>query len=395
MNILVFSHYFWPENFLINDLAEELSKKNNVTVITGYPNYPDGKLFKGYRFFLKKIDWFQNIKIIRSLILTRKNGSKLNLVLNYISFAFFSFFEILFLRNKKKFNLCFVYAPSPLISLISIFLLKRLFNFKIYLWLQDLWPLVVNNKTNNNLVKNIIFIICKYIYNNSDIILLQSKDYEYYLINKMKIINKDFIFFPNWSPNHQRIDYNSIIDDKLKIVYTGNIGYSQNFSNLIKLCNKDKLCNFEFHIYGEGRYKTRFQKDILKNKINNIFLHDNLPMKLLLKELTKYNCLYLSLSNEYSHTIPAKFQFYLSLGMPIIASIDGFVYELINSKNIGLASTSDDIYGLEKNLNIFSKFTQNEKKVIANNAYELYLEFFSKELAFKNFNNLIYEKKHY
>ena len=49
-SILVISQYFWPEKFHINDVCEEL--KNNghdIQVITGKPNYPKGKIFKGYK----------------------------------------------------------------------------------------------------------------------------------------------------------------------------------------------------------------------------------------------------------------------------------------------------------------------------------------------------------
>ncbi|MDC3312286.1 glycosyltransferase WbuB, partial [Alphaproteobacteria bacterium] len=43
MRILIITQYFWPENFRINDLATELAKRGHqITVLTGYPNYPEG-----------------------------------------------------------------------------------------------------------------------------------------------------------------------------------------------------------------------------------------------------------------------------------------------------------------------------------------------------------------
>ena len=49
MNILIVSQYFWPENFKINDVAQGLvDKGHNVSVLTGLPNYPKGKFYKGY-----------------------------------------------------------------------------------------------------------------------------------------------------------------------------------------------------------------------------------------------------------------------------------------------------------------------------------------------------------
>ena len=50
MRLLVVSQYFWPENFRINDLVGELLRRGHqVTVLTGLPNYPDGKVFQEFR----------------------------------------------------------------------------------------------------------------------------------------------------------------------------------------------------------------------------------------------------------------------------------------------------------------------------------------------------------
>ena len=46
MKILIFNQYFWPENFRINEIACALkSRGHEVEVMTGKPNYPEGKFF--------------------------------------------------------------------------------------------------------------------------------------------------------------------------------------------------------------------------------------------------------------------------------------------------------------------------------------------------------------
>ena len=50
MKLLIVSQYFWPENFRVNDLAIDLANKGHeVTVLTGYPNYPEGKIYKEFK----------------------------------------------------------------------------------------------------------------------------------------------------------------------------------------------------------------------------------------------------------------------------------------------------------------------------------------------------------
>lgn len=384
MKILIYSQYFWPENFLVNNLVIELKKKNKVDVVTGLPNYPNGKLFEGYTLLRKNDEYYKNVKITRSLLIPRGNSNYINLVLNYISFFFFSFFKLLFLKNKNEYDLCIVYAPSPLISLLPIFLLKKKFKFKIYLWLQDLWPLVIENKTKINFLKKFIKFLCKLIYDKSDKILIQSQDYEKYLCEEFNIYKNKIIFFPNWSPNENKISYMPNNHSKTKIAYLGNIGYAQNFENLIKIMKKNKLENFEFNFFGDGRFKKKFIKLINQNNIKNIHLHSFKSQKDIKKIIINFDALFLSLSNEYSHTIPAKFQYYLSLGMPIIAIIDGYVNKLINSKNIGFACCEGEEKKFIDNAIKFSSLSIEAKINIAENSFKLYQETFSKNKIIKD-----------
>ena len=86
--ILIVSHHFWPENFLINEIALKFSElKHKITVVTGLPNYPSGEIFDKYKNW-KSLNYekFKNIKIIRFPIIPRKNGNFTNLIMNYISF---------------------------------------------------------------------------------------------------------------------------------------------------------------------------------------------------------------------------------------------------------------------------------------------------------------------
>ena len=91
MNILIVSQYFKPESFRINEVVDSLLVLgNNVTVITGKPNYPDGKIKKGFKPFKVTIDLEDDLEIIRVPIIPRGQKSKIQLFLNYLSFIFSS-----------------------------------------------------------------------------------------------------------------------------------------------------------------------------------------------------------------------------------------------------------------------------------------------------------------
>ena len=119
MNILIISQYFWPENFRINEMAKGLKDKgHNITVLTGIPNYPQGKFYKGYSLSENRKENYSGVKIIRAVLIPRGNSSSVKLILNCVSFAICASFTAIF-SCKEKYVLIFVFEPSPKITLWS------------------------------------------------------------------------------------------------------------------------------------------------------------------------------------------------------------------------------------------------------------------------------------
>jgi hypothetical protein len=115
MKILLITQYFYPENFKSNDIAFELAKKGHkVTVLTGLPNYPEGKIYKGYGFFKRRNEEIEGVKVIRSLLIPRSKGGGIRLFLNYFSWAFFASLKAFFLSFSEKFDALIVHEPSPI-----------------------------------------------------------------------------------------------------------------------------------------------------------------------------------------------------------------------------------------------------------------------------------------
>ena len=74
MKILIISQYFWPENFRINELSEELYKSGHqITVLTGYPNYPNGYIYPEFVKNKKNYEFFKGARIVRVPIIARKS----------------------------------------------------------------------------------------------------------------------------------------------------------------------------------------------------------------------------------------------------------------------------------------------------------------------------------
>ena len=117
MRILIISQYFWPETFRVNEVVEYLRSKNfKVDILTGIPNYPEGKLFDEYKSNKNKFNNYYGAAIFRVPVFLRRDGRKIFLFLNYISFVISSIIYGSFLLKNKKYDIIFSFATSPLTS---------------------------------------------------------------------------------------------------------------------------------------------------------------------------------------------------------------------------------------------------------------------------------------
>ena len=239
MKILIVSQYFWPENFRVNELAEELLKNgHNVTILTGLPNYPDGEIFQEFRENKINFSIYKGIKIIRVPIYPRKKG-RVNLILNYLSFLVSATFYVLFKLRKKRFDFVLTFQLSPITSAIpSIF--YSLMNHSVHiLWVLDLWPEtlidlgILKKKFNIKIFR----IFVNWIYRRSDIILAQSKSF---VENIKKFIPYKKIFIiillgeANLFSNNIKPTDEIKPSEKFTILFAGNIGEAQDFKSVIK-----------------------------------------------------------------------------------------------------------------------------------------------------------------
>src|SRR5438477_11513431 len=87
MRLLIVSHYFWPENFRVNDIASEMARRgHSVTVLTGLPNYPEGHVFPEFVRNPDRFRAFAGVEVVRVPVIPRRRTS-FWLILNYLSFV--------------------------------------------------------------------------------------------------------------------------------------------------------------------------------------------------------------------------------------------------------------------------------------------------------------------
>jgi hypothetical protein len=392
MKILIVTQYFWPEYFRVNDLAIDLSiKGHEVEVLTTYPNYPYGKVFDEFLKNPKKFENYNGIKVFRVPSIPRKEGTKINLVVNYLSFLFSGIFIGYFKLRKRKYDLIITFATSPIIvALISIFFskIKKTIHF---IWVLDLWPNVLNDLkivNKSSFIYKFFLFLVKFIYAESDKILCQSLAFKKKIKEINKDLNKKLIFFPSW-PEYINQDISldkspkSFFEkDYLNILFTGNIGDSQNFELVLDLIEKTRNKKVAWHIAGEGRKYHWLKKEKTQRNLDNLHLHGFINFNNLQKYLNNADVLLISLKpgETFDSTIPGKFQTYLQYKKFFLGLIGGEVNAIIKKYKIGLTTDSQNLNILSALLDDLLSLKKSNFFVTYNNRYyDVLLKIFSRK----------------
>jgi len=393
LRILIISQYFFPENFRINDLCLGLKDKGHeVTVLTGKPNYPNGKFYGGYTFLNKRLESYHGIKVYRSYLIPRGSASGFRLFLNYISFVIFAPLRILSINGN--FDRVFVYAPSPItVGFVGIFA-SIYFRAKPFLWVHDLWPESVKDAggINNKIILSLINFMTKSIYYFYENILVQSPSFKNYLVDQ-GVKSEKIIYYPYYAESfYNVVNKNKKIESAfpkgLNIVFAGNIGVAQSFDTIIeavKIAIND-VKNLNIIVLGEGRDKARVLKKIKKNNLNNFYFMGSFPPESMPEYFASADALLVSLkkSKIFSSTIPGKLQSYLACGKPIIASLDGIGAKIVNDASCGFSSDAENPLGLAHSIISFNKLKNIDRLKLGENGRKYYEnEFERKKLLSK------------
>ena len=395
MKILIVSQYFYPEDFKVNDIAFDFAKRGHeVTVFTAKPNYPAGKFYAGYGFFSRKSETINGVKIIRIPIFPRMDSSGKFLILNYLSFIFFSF--VFKYRVKGSFDIVFSHLPSPLIAAIPAIWFKRKFNAKLYLWVLDLWPESVQANTNLKtglLIKQLNQLI-KYIYKNTDTILIPSKVFKESILQKGVNLGQKIKYFPNWAEDVfiDKLGTDVFLPDLpagFNIMFAGNIGDSQDFEAILEAAKLTQNNKINWVLVGDGRKVSWIKKAIIENNITNVYLLGRFPLTSMPALFQKADAMLVSLKNEptFALTIPAKVQAYMASGKIILGMFNGEGQNLINENDAGFAVDAGDFIGLVEIAKKIQDFSTEQKYEMEKTSKEFYLNNFEKNFLFDFLEN--------
>lgn len=397
LKVLIVSQYFWPENMRVNDLAEGLVQRGHeVTVLTGLPNYPEGRVFEDYRRSPEQYAEYRGATVVRVPFIARGKRS-LTLILNYVSFFVSGSVLGCWKLRGKEFDAIFVYAVSPIMSAIPALVIGKFKRVPVFIWVLDLWPetLKAVGVLSNARLLALVGKGVSWIYNRADYLLLQSKAFSSsvtkYCTREMP--SERLVYFPSWAED----GFSSLPAEgsplikrdpqSFTILFAGNLGEAQDFPAILDVAEalRGKLA-IRWVIVGDGRMSEWLEQQVIERGLDNVLLLGRHPLEAMPPLFTIADALLVSLkTNEvFGKTIPGKVQAYLASGKPILGMIDGEASRVIEEAGAGLACSSSDRGGFSRIVSQMAQMTSSQRQAMGASGKRYYERHFSKEKLFSN-----------
>lgn len=356
MKILYISHYFYPEMGAASARVFELSKYwvengHEVTVLTCFPNYPDGVIHYEYKGKFKKLfmrEQICGINVIRTATYPTHLRSFFRRGLNYISFFISSIMVVPFLQS---FDIIIATSPPLFPGLTGLFA-SRLKRIPLIFEVRDLWPEVitaVGAAGKNSLPYKTFDKIASVLYQKCDLIVTVTESFKDEIVSgrtippeKIKVVENavDTDVFKTLSVEPDFIDQIGL-KDRFIVSYIGTIGYTHGVEVILRAAQeiRQKLPKLVFLLVGDGSDKARLEE--LKNKegLDNVVFagqqpKDKIPTYLNASDIS----LVLSSKQALLHkTIFAKVFEPMACGVPIIVGAEGETRKIVVDKaNAGI-----------------------------------------------------------
>lgn len=389
MRILIVSHVFWPENFRLNDLAAELAARgHDVTVLTGIPNYPEGRVFPEFERDPKQFTNFKGVAVVRVPIITRGQG-RVRLVLNYLSYVLSGSLIGAWRLRKRSFDVIFVHESSPVTVGLPAIVLRALKKAPIAFWVLDLWPetLEAIGIVRSRVLLNAVGKLVSFIYSHCDLILAQSRSFMPQIANYCEDSSK-VVYFPSWAEplfsdnTHAPASEVPQKEHSFNVMFAGNIGEAQDFPSVLaaaELLKSDR--RVRWLVVGDGRMRAWVDEEIRRRELQDcVLMLGRHPVERMPSFYQHADALLVSLKDEpiFSMTIPGKLQSYLAAGIPIVAMLNGEGADVVERSRSGVRCRAGDANGLAAAISRLAALSPEEREIMGRNALTVSAEEFNR-----------------
>lgn len=373
MKVLILSQWYQPEpTKLISDLAQGLAAMGHqVQVLTGFPNYPSGQLYPGYRVRPWQKEKLEGIPVVRTFLYPEHSRSAIGRVLNYVSFALSSAALGPWLVNRP--DVIFVYS-TPYLAGISGWLMSCLWRVPFVFNVQDLWPetLEATGMLKNSLALRLVGALARWIYNKAAAVIVISQGLRANLVAKNVPAAKIHVI-SNWvDVDHYRpLDADLVLAAKLglggrfNVLFAGAMGKAQGLDTVIRSAAQlrdQKLIQFVF--IGDGVEAPQLRAMAVELALDNVrflgpYPEDAMPALLALGDVL---LVHLTDSPLFRITVPHKIFAYAASGKPILCAVRGDAADTVSAMGAGIVCPPGNPTALSESIRCIAALPPGQRR---------------------------------
>lgn len=397
MRILLLTQWFDPEpTFKGLVFARELVRQGfEVEVLTGFPNYPGGKLYPGYRLRLLQREVIDGVRVTRVPLYPSHDQGKLGRIFNYVSFAASA---LLCGLLSRRVDVIYAYHP-PLTVGIAAVLLRFFRRVPVVYDIQDMWPdtLRATGMISSEKVLGIVAIVCNWVYRHVDHVVVLSPGFKRLLKDRGVPESKVDVIY-NWCDEQaiagaaHQVPPQFPGSESFRILFAGNMGKAQALDAVLEAAaqlevQRRKIC---FVMLGGGIEVERLRERAASMGLKGTEFIPAVPMSEVGAYLAAADALLVHLKKDplFEITIPSKTQAYMAVGRPILMAVDGDAAELIKRSGGGVVARSEDADSIAAAAGMLAEMDRTHVAEMGERSRMFYKQELSLEAGVQRFGSL-------
>ena len=353
MRILYATQWFEPEPILKGIYFAKLlrDRGHDVRVVTGFPNYPGGRIYPGYRLRWLHRDVMDDVPVDRIPLYPSHSRSSLGRVINYLSFAVALTIYGLFTRRRP--DVLYAYHPPLTVGLAAAFI-TRIRRIPFVYDVQDLWPdtVAASGMMSSRFALRLLAALSRRVYASADRIIVQSPGFKRILVERGIPADRIEVIY-NWA-NELEARTRSDGDlsafafaGRFNVVYAGSLGPTQGLDAVLraaKLVGQSEP-TIQIVLVGGGIEVDRLRALAAELGTSSVRIMPRMPQSEIGSVLAAADVLLVHLKDDplFEITIPSKTQFCLAMGKPILMGMRGDAAALIERAGAGVVVEPENV----------------------------------------------------
>lgn len=401
MRVLIISIYYKPEPVpKPHELAEGLAKRGHqVTVVTGFPNYPTGRFYPGHALRLWRTDTINNVRVIRVPIYPDHSGHALLRAAHYLTFFLSALVCGLIVGHSA--DIVYVWGNPPTSGLAGWFI-SRVMRVPFVYGVHDLWPdlAIGSGMVRSSVFGALIGRLERFVLKRADLIIAISQGFKRSIVGK-GIPEERIQVIPHWADGelYRPVPGNGRLREELGwvgrfvVLYAGNVGRLQGLEQLIEAAGllDRTMPTVRIVIVGDGVERGRLRRIVSERQYGNVQFIEPKPPQTIVEYSGAADALYVGLKRTSLAplSVPSKVQSYLACGRPVVCSVPGETFDLVEESQVGINSVSDTPAGIAEAVRRMATIPEDERAAMGHRARDLFLREFAMTLLLERHDNLM------